>query len=83
MRDQETGAGFDVINHSDADRWTGKEAKMRSSLLFIDQLRVQVGDIIRRHLQRFAQACKAALVFGLCFPRHIKMRLSYLLKRHL
>lgn len=51
--------------------------------LFTDQLMVQVGDIIRWHLQRFAQACKAAFVSGLCFPRHTKMRLSYLLKQHL
>lgn len=51
--------------------------------LFTDQLREQVGDIIRWHLQWFAQACRAALVFGLCVPRHIKMRLSYLQRQRL
>lgn len=67
-------------------RQTGGRAKaamMGIVLLFTDQLRIQVGDIIRQHLQQFDQACKAASVFGLCFPRRIKMRLSYLLRRHL
>lgn len=49
--------------------------------LFTDRLGLQEGDVIRRHLQRCAPACRAALVFGVCLPGHIRMRLSYLLKR--
>lgn len=45
-------------------------AMMGIILLFTDQLRIQVGDIIRRHLQQSDQACKAAAVFGLFSTAH-------------